>query len=267
MDMVKIVNESVSRFILGSNPFSGYSHQGRAMDSRMRHFFTVERIKETLRRAETLGINTIIGRTDHHVMRTLMEYWDQGGKLQWFAQTCPGVGPTSMCVKRAMDAGAKACHIHGGVMDYLVAQDQVSEAIEAVQMVHDAGMPAGIAGHSTKVFEWAEEHLDVDYYMCCYYNPSRRDENPEHDPLKEESYSEQDRRAMLTLIPKLSKPVIHYKVLAAGRNNPAEAFAQVARNLRANDAVCVGIYTEKISNMLEWDVEMFEQALAAVPVK
>ena len=38
-----------------------------------------------------------------HVMRMLLEYRDEGGRLQWLAQTCPGVGLARMCVRRAVD--------------------------------------------------------------------------------------------------------------------------------------------------------------------
>ena len=126
MEPVQLGDISVSRFILGSNPFSGFSHQGPEMDLRMKRYYTTQRIKDTLREAERLGVNTLVGRTDHHVMRLLLEYWDEGGKIQWFAQTCPGVGPTEMCVRRALEGGAKACHIHGGVMDHLLAQGRIN---------------------------------------------------------------------------------------------------------------------------------------------
>ena len=87
MDIVTIAGVETSRFILGSNPFSGFSHQGTERDVEMKRWYTVARIKETLFEAERLGITTLIARTDFHVIRMLLEYRDAGGKLQWFAQT------------------------------------------------------------------------------------------------------------------------------------------------------------------------------------
>jgi len=66
---------------------------------------------------------------------------------------------------------------------------------------------------------------------------------------------------MVRLIQGLSKPVIHYKVMAGGRNDPKEAFAFVANHLRAEDAVCVGIYTRDHPRMLEEDLELLEMGL------
>jgi hypothetical protein len=68
---------------------------------------------------------------------------------------------------------------------------------------------------------------------------------------------------MNALIKDLSRPVVHYKVLAAGRNDPAEAFAFVAHHLRPTDAVCVGVYPGKKPGMIAEDVRLFEQAVAA----
>ena len=143
MDYIDIGNERVSRFILGSNPFSGFSHQGPAMDLEMKRYYTIETIKRTLREAEAVGVNTLIARTDFHVIRMLLEYWDQGGTLQWFAQTCPEVGDHRTCVTRAALAGAKACHIHGGVMDYLLAQNVARLGLGDITAKHHKGMLAG----------------------------------------------------------------------------------------------------------------------------
>ncbi len=259
-----IKDVQVSRFILGSNPFSGFSHQGPEMDWAMRHYFTGNNIKATLREAEALGVNTLLARTDFHVMRLLMEYRDEGGTLQWFAQTCPEVGSHEACIQRAATYGAKACHLHGGVMDHAFAQGLLDGVQPALDLARQKGMLAGIAAHNPRVIEWAEEHLDLDYYMCCYYNPDRRDNRAAHDPNATETYAEEDRQAMTSLIPQLSRPVIHYKILAAGRNDPAAAFAFAASKMRANDAVCVGIYQKDKPDILREDVRLLEESLMAV---
>ncbi len=264
MDTIRLGNVSVSRFIIGGNPFSGFSHQGSDRDQEMKHYYTVERIKQTLRMAEDLGINTHLGRADHHVMRTLMEYWDEGGTIQWIAQTCPEIGTMVRGVQNAIVGGAKACFIHGGEMDFRFAQNRLDEVPEAIAKIKEAGMPAGVAGHNPQVFLWAEEHLDVDFYMCSYYNSAHRDKGAEHVSGRPEWFLPEDREAMTKVIRNLSKPVIHYKVLAAGRNDPADAFAYVARHLRPQDAVCVGIFSKDKPNMIQEDIELLERNLRAI---
>ncbi len=258
---VKLGALEITRLIIGGNPFSGFSHQGSKRDQQMRHHYTVSRIKEVLAQAEQLGINSHMSRADHHVMRYIMEYWDQGGKIIWLAQTCPELGDISRGVDNAVAGNASACHIHGGLMDFLLANNQLDELPDAIAKIRDAGMPAGIAGHNPKVFEWAEEHLDVDYYACSYYNSAHRDKRAEHVSGMPEWFKPQDREVMTRLIQRLSKPVIHYKVLAAGRNDPQAAFDFVARHLRPQDAVCVGVFTKDHPNSLADNLRLLQESL------
>ena len=260
MQYIQIGDVKVSRFILGGNPFSGFSHLGMDMD--MMRYYTTEKIKETIREAESLSVNSFIGRVDSHILRILLEYRDEGGTIQLFAQTCPELGDPLISIDRAKENGAKGCHIHGGVMDNMLAQGRIDEVHVLVEEIHKRGMIAGIAGHNPKVFEWAEEsNLDVDYYMCSYYNPIPRDERAEHVSDMEEPFIPEDRERMTSVIPTLSKPVIHYKIMAAGRNEPAEAFAYAAKIMRAADAVCVGVYTKTKPEMIKEDIQLFLEAV------
>jgi hypothetical protein len=254
----------VSRLILGSNPFSGFSHQTVARDQEMRHYFTAARVKATLHQAESLGITTLCARADHHVMRLLLEYWDEGGKLDWLAQTCPELGTIERGVQNAIHGGAKACYVHGGVMDNLLANGGLDEAARAIDTIRSAGLAAGVAGHNHRVFEWAEEHLDVDFYMCCYYNPTPRDKEAAHVHGAAEAFLEEDRQRMVTTIARLRKPAIHYKVMAAGRNDPRAALAFTARHLRPNDAVCIGVFPKDNPDMLAEDARILVEELAGL---
>ena len=263
MQYAQFKHLTVSRLILGSNPFSGFSHQSPERDWEMRHYFTAQRIQGIFKDAEALGVNTVIARADFHVMRIMMEYFDAGGSLQWFAQTCPEVGSHSACIQHASTYKAKACHLHGGVMDNQFAQGKLDDVQPALNLAREKGMLAGIAAHNWRVIAWAEEHLDLDYYLCCYYNPTPRDDDPEHVPGMSEVYLEEDRKAMTDLIAQLSRPVVHYKILAAGRNDPAQAFAFAASKMRPNDAVCVGVYPKDHPGMLAEDARLLEQSLLA----
>jgi hypothetical protein len=143
-------------------------------------------------------------------------------------------------------------------MDFLYAQNRLDEVRPVIDQIHAQGMLAGIAGHNPKVFIWAEEvGLPIEYYMCAYYNPDRRDENAEHRHGAQEQFLESDRQQMVQVIPNLSKPVIHYKILAAGRNEVPTAFEFAANHLRSSDVVCVGVFPKHNPFMLEEDVQIF----------
>ena len=249
----------VSRLILGGNPFSGFSHQNPAKDREMVGYFTTAHIKDTLRQAEELGINTVLARTDRHIMRTLQEYWNEGGTIQWIAQTAPEYASMHANIGQAIAVGAKAIYLHGGQMDNLYANQHLEDIPAAIQQIHDAGLPAGIAAHTPQVHQWACGNLAIDFHMCSYYNPSRRDSHAEHRPGEVEIFDHADRQAMTAILPGLDKPVIHYKIFAAGRNDPREAFAMVAKHLRPGDAVCIGVFPKDHPHMLEEDLRLFEQ--------
>jgi len=261
LSTIQIGHLTVSKLILGSNPFSGYSHQSRERDLEMMHYYTTARIKQTMSQAESLGINALLGRADRYIARVLLEYWGEGGEIQWFAQTCSEYITLSRSIAEAIGGGAAACYLHGGQMDHFLAQGKLKDVPAAIAQIRDAGLPAGVAGHTPRVFEWAEENLDVDFYVCSYYNPMRRDENPEHAYGLEETFILEDRDAMVRTIGHLSKPVIHYKVLAAGREDPQQAFAFVAQHLRPQDGVCVGVYTKDKPDMLAEDLQLLEDSL------
>ncbi len=263
LPQVRIGSLSVSRLVVGGNPFSGNSHRGPQADLEMRHYYTSERIKATLREAESLGINTLVARADAHISRMLLEYWDEGGTIQWIAQTCPELGSSVLSALAAVVNGAKACFIHGGVMDNLVGRGQVDEALGAIDTIKRAGLPAGVAGHDPAVHRWSEANLDVDFYMCCYYNSFSRDHNPAYSAHADERYREGDRRAMAETIQTLSRPAIHYKIMAAGRNDPREAFSYAAQVLRPGDAICVGVYPAHKPDMLAENVRLFEECVAS----
>lgn len=256
---VKIGNLEISRLILGGNPFSGNSHQGPERDREMVRYFTTARIKEIFREAEALGVKTFLGRADKHIVRVLWEYWDEGGAIQWIAQTCPEFGSPLNGVNAAIRGGAHAVYIHGGQMDFLLANNRLDEAVAAIERVKEAGLPVGIAAHTPKPHLWANENISLDFHMCSYYNPSPRDKVAAHHAGKSEVYDPADRDSMTATIPCLKAPAIHYKIFAAGRSDPAESFAFVRAHLRPQDAVCVGVYPKDKPDMLAEDLRLFEE--------
>ncbi|MBI5092622.1 MAG: hypothetical protein HZB26_09295 [Candidatus Hydrogenedentes bacterium] len=260
---VKLGNVTISRFIIGGNPFGGYSHWTAERDNEMVDWYTMERVKEAYRLAERAGITAHVGRADEFIIRALREHWNEAGTLTWIAQTCPGVGSLLHGVRNGIHGHAKCCFLHGGEMDHRVASRETAEIFTAIQAIKDAGLAAGVAGHRTDTIKWAADNLELDFFMACYYNPSDRTRQAARNYADEEQYLEEDRDAMCALIQELPAPAIHYKVLAAARNDPQEAFAHVAENYRPGDAVCVGIFTRDNPSMIQDDVDLLEAALRA----
>jgi len=259
MEYIKIQDLKVSKFIIGGNPFSGFSHQGVEKDIEMRRYYSFKKIKEVLKTAEKVGVNTICARSDRHILRVLMEYWDEGGTIQWFAQSHHETGPIECSIENAILGGAKACYIHGGVMDYLYANNKLNEVFPAIEKIKNAGIPVGIAAHNPEVHKWAEKNLNLDFYMCSYYNPISREENSQYKSVSIEYFKQTDRDIMAATIKNLKRPVIHYKVMAAGRNNPEEALFFVSKHMRPQDAVCIGIFNKAKPDMIEENISILQK--------
>jgi hypothetical protein len=254
-------NLEVSRFLIGGNPFSGFSHQSRERDQAMRVWYTDERIIEALFQAEALGLNACLSRGDDHIAALMRRYWDQGGTLRWLAQTNSRAETAAAGAQYCIDHGAAACYLHGGIMDNYIAQGRYDDVHRFVETVRAAGVPVGIAAHMPDCWRWCEKNVALDFYMGCYYNPSPRDEIPHHDPNARERYLEEDRKERVAAIQTLSKPVIHYKILAAGRIAAPEAFRYAAAHMRPQDAVCVGVFTQDDPAMVGTDLRLFLNAL------
>jgi len=113
---------------------------------------------------------------------------------------------------------------------------RLAEAREWLQYIKDKGIPAGMATHDSEILLAAEEmELGAEFYMTCFYNVY----------LHGEVYRSEDRDAMTAAARKLDKVCLAYKIMAAGRNDPEEAFEYAYANIKPTDAVVIGIYTKQ----------------------
>jgi len=143
----KIGDLEVTRVIIGGNPFSGHSHMSAEVSKEMMAYYTVDRIKRTLGEAEQAGLSACVCRADNHVMRLLSEYWSEGGTISWIAQTAPERASVPANVDQLTAVGAKACFLHGGMIDNMYRAGRLAEAREWLQYIKDKGIPAGMATH------------------------------------------------------------------------------------------------------------------------
>jgi hypothetical protein len=251
----------VSRLCIGGNPFSGFSHQNPERDRTMLDYFTPERIKADLRAAETAGINTFFGRTDDHILGILQDYWEEGGRIQWFAQVCVDRGQPESWRKwfqASVQLGASGAYIHGGVVDHWFASGLFDNFHEALGRMRQAGVAAGFAGHNPEAHDWIRQNLEVDFQMCCHYNPTDRSRTPHHIG-EGERWEEEDRQRMLQTIRQIGVSVVHYKVFAGGNRPIVPAFELLGREMRPNDVACVGMFTKDDPDMIARNVALFER--------
>jgi hypothetical protein len=255
----QIAGLTVTRLIIGGNPFSGFSHQGRERDEAMLNYYTTERLKETLRRAAAAGINTVIMRSDLYVHRVLREYYNEGGTLQWIAQV--GADSGFDTIIRAVDATvaarARAIYIHGGAVDRAFAERQSKPLQEWLDHVRRCGIPAGVAGHAPEAHLWVDSLGIADFHAVCFYNCGslHQGAGDKFDPA--------DPPRAVEAIGRIRRPCIGYKILGAGRVDARRGFEFAFARIKPGDAVNVGMYRGDRDTMVEENAAMVRDILAA----
>ena len=213
---IRLGKLQVSRLILGSNPFFGFAH-GPGADE-MKAYYTDERIMAVMDEAAKLGVTAVAAPPYPRWLALWKGYRDRGGKLaHWLAQ--PDPDPRRMAA--AIDAAAKGIHGHG--------------------------VPAGLAAHLPDAHpEFERRKLPADFYFQCFY---------QFEAGKERWLAEYRDRAVAT-IAKIDKPVVAYKILAAGRLPTKQAFAFAFAHLRTKDGVCVGVFPPRKQDMIQEDTAL-----------
>ncbi len=234
---ISIASHSVTRLIIGGNPYSGISHSSAAASKAMIDYYTTQQIIADLRQAEENGINTVLARADKHIMRVLNEYWNAGGTIQWIAQTPKDTEYANLNEYLQIIARYKpiAIYHHGGTTDKLYVEGRLGSLHENLKRIRDLGCAVGIGTHDPLVLKHCyTEGFDVDFYVCALYNHTKH----------RELYLPDDRFAAFAAIKAVPIPIIAIKVLAAGRNEPHDAFQLALENIKPTDAMAVGMYTQ-----------------------
>ncbi len=233
---IQIASHHITRLIIGGNPYSGISHHSIAASKAMEDYYTTNQIISDLTQAEQNGINTVLARADKHIMRTLNEYWNTGGKIQWIAQTPKSKEYNSLndYLQIIAQYNPIAIYHHGGTTDMLFAEGKLHTIQDNLKRIRELGCAVGIGTHDPHILKHCyTEGFDVDFYVCALYNHTKH----------REMYLSADRDIAISAIQAIPTPIIAIKVLAAGRNEPNEAFRFALENIKPSDAMAVGMYT------------------------
>ncbi len=251
---VKFGKADITRLIIGSNPFYGYSHFNSVLDRHMREWYTQDRKVEVLRRCEQAGINTWQVHYNDQPMQDIRRYRAEGGKMNIvilgdFAM----MKDLSIIAKVAKEIGPLGIGHHGNRTDERFRSGEMEKVREFTKTVRDSGVMVGVSTHNPAVVDYIESKgWDVDYYMTCLYRVSRTPEEARKEfgeaPLGE-TFMEKDPERMCKAIRATRKPCLAFKVLGAGRNITSGATTEAAfrfalTNIKPTDAVIVGMFPE-----------------------
>lgn len=254
----EIENLSVSRLIIGSNWFLGYSHTSVARCSFIKRHLTRERMADILEVFLRAGVDTLMcppapdalveaiklaeDRTGRGVIIVSTPHLDLSGTDE--AETA---NAATFDVQAEM--GAKILMPHQVATDALT--DRTTRTIRRmdkyVEMIRRRGMIPGLSTHMPEVPIYADETgLDVGTYIQIY-NAAGFLMQIEVDWVHR-------------MIWRAQKPVMTIKPLAAGRLLPLVGLAFSWATIRECDMVCVGTMTpDEAREVIEISLSVLER--------
>lgn len=264
LPQARIGKLNISRIICGGNLIGGYAHSRDLtyVSPLLKHYFTDEKIFETLELCEENGINTII--TGTGVNRLFKRYWDErGGQIQWIAQCVPEENDLYTDLKKAVDNGAVGAMLIGNRGDEWSRAGQVDLIAKVVAFIQQNGLIAGIGGHNLGTPMACEDAgLSPDFYMKTlhstqYWSSRRPDQHKDViDNYAVDNYWDKDPAKTVAYMKQVKKPWIAYKVLAAGAIHPSQGFKFAFQN--GADLCCVGMFDFQVTE----DAILAKQLLA-----
>ena len=248
----RIGKVKISRIICGGNLIGGFAHSRDLIyvSSLLNHYFTDEKIIETLQICEENGINTIITNTSSAAL--LKKYRDErGGEIQWLAQCNAETNDLTGDVKMAIDNGAVGAFVIGNIGDNWARNGRADLIGKVVEFIKENGVIAGVGGHNLRTPMACEKAgIEPDFYMKThhstnYWSTRRPDQNLDViDNYNLDNYWDKEPEKTVEFMKTVKKSWIAYKVLAAGAIHPRDGFKFAFEN--GADFLCVGMFDFQI---------------------
>jgi hypothetical protein len=231
---------SVSRMIIGTNWFLGYSHTSAAKDKFIREYQNRQRIADILTVFLRAGVDTMMGMPVPMLTDAMHDAEDRVGRKMILVLTpnfnvTPG-GPADnepeAVFDRCRELGAAFCFPHTSVTDVLI--DKRAGVIRDLdiytKMIRERGMIPGLSTHEPEAIVFADRTgVDVETYISLY------------NAIGFLMHVEVD--WVMRVIKEAKKPVMTIKPMAAGRLLPPVGLAFAWGTLREQDMVTVGTTT------------------------
>jgi hypothetical protein len=248
---------TVTRLIIGANPFGGYSHQNPERDHAMRSYYTIPRIIETWHRAKAVGINTMITNNETpHVLQAVREYLAEDDALQWIAQVNLRAKPELEAIDQVVEMGCKALYIHGALVDGAYREGNADQVRAWCDHARSLGVPVGVAGHAPQAHLWVNELEIADFHAVCMFNCGSLHTGKGH------KFQLADMALAAKCIRAIEKPCIAYKIMGAGRIDAQMAFEYAFGEIKPSDVVNVGMYRGDDDTIVEHNAALVAEILA-----
>ena len=262
---------SVSRLIIGTNWFLGWSHTSAAKDMYIKeHIRNRKAIADILEVFFKAGINTIMGSIDAEPMGDAMHEAEQRTGVKGICISTPSFpvnrdtptkGFEASEVSRILDEqarlGAAICMPHQCTTDAVL--DRCSRTLRKMDQIsaeiRKRGMIPGLSTHMPESITYADESgLDVETYIQIY---------------KSKGFLMQvEVDWVANVIRNAKKPVMTIKPLAAGQLRPFQGLTFVWNTIRPIDMVTIGTMSPReAEEVIEISLACLESRRATVTLQ
>jgi len=262
---------SLSRMIVGTNWFLGFSHCTKAKSDFIKeHFSDAKKIADILEVFFRAGVDTIMGPSQFPALfSAIKEAQDRTGVKAIFVST-PGFPTTPRTPIDGFDAGevekildeevaqgATFCMPHTSVTDKMVDRctREIRQFDVLCKMIRQRGLHPGLSTHLPEAIVYADEtNLDVDTYISMYNAMGFL------MPIEVDWVTR--------LIRKAKKPVMTIKPMAAGQLRPLQGLSFVWNTIRDKDMVTVGTMTPaEAAELIELSLGILEKRQSNVALQ
>ncbi|NMB46589.1 MAG: hypothetical protein GX998_09300 [Firmicutes bacterium] len=259
---------SVSRMIIGTNWFCGFSHQTPARDTYIKENILDRKvIADILEVFFRSGVDTIMGiLADFPVLiDAIKEAEDRTGvhciKIDTpiinIADTDSGRAEAEALIDQAAKLGVEICMPHHVSVEQLIdkGDKKIRRLDDYTKMIRERGMIPGLSAHMPEVLLYADaNNNDVETYIQIY-NAAGFLMQVEIDWIN-------------NVIWNAKKPVMTIKPMAAGRVPPFVAFNFVWNTIREQDMVTVGTMSpQEAAEVIELSMAILNKRRPEVAVR
>jgi acyl carrier protein len=257
---------SVSRMIIGTNQFLGFSHTSAARDKRLREVMTASSIADIIEVFLNEGIDTIMGLLNMPlVQQAVKEAQERTGRKVIVISTptinvgddADSMAATEKVFDLEASLGATVCMPHQMSTDALVdiRLRKIKNMDRYCQMIRERGMLPGLSTHMPETIAYADASgLDVDTYIAIY-NAAGFLMHLEADWVHRIIWS-------------AKHPVIAIKPMAAGRLLPLVGLGFCWATIRDIDMVAVGTATpDEAREVIEISRSILERTASQIELQ
>lgn len=278
MKYVDFFGDKISKIVLGDNSMTGHSYIEDAVPGKdMLNFYKSEKIKETLRYAESLGVNTMLPLSHPYMIRVLQEHQEEGGNMQLIWQ------PYLLSVRELwpvlkwdlMKLNTIGIYHQGTTTDLNYENGKIDTIKENIKMLRELGVPVGLGTHYPEVIELAEEEdWGADFYLACMQNARRGRVGEPSGFLTGKTKSHivfypEDRPVMLETLKYVKKPVGVFKIFAGGQmllnkskeereNLISGVYEEIFSELKPDDFAMMGVF-QRDEDELGMNIRLFDK--------